>query len=66
MSPAGSSQCSLNVLGRAAVLQRTVKGGGGASGRDPCGPAMPRTEAALLPGVPGGQPVVLDMLILLK
>lgn len=32
-------------------------------GRDPCGLAMRRTEAALSPGVPGGQAVVLDMLI---
>lgn len=37
---------------------------GRTAGRDPCGGAMRRTEAALSPGVPGGQAVVLDMLIL--
>lgn len=63
MSPAGSSQCLVNVLGRAAVLRwkrgRTL-------GRDPSGGAMRWTEAALSPGMPGGQAVALDMVILLK
>lgn len=66
MSPAGSSQCSVNVLGRAAVLERTVREGGRTSGRDPCGLAVQRTEAALWPGAPGGQPAASDLLILLK
>lgn len=37
MSPAGSSQCSVNVLGEAAVCQCAVEGGvgGGTLGRDP-------------------------------
>lgn len=35
-------------------------------GHDPCGGALRWTEAALSPGVPGAQAVVLDMLNLLK
>lgn len=55
MSPAGSCQCLVNVLGRAAVLQCLGGGGGGGGcggviGRDPRGLAMRRTEAALSPG----------------
>lgn len=46
--------------------QLLFSGGGGSLGRDPCGGAMRRTEAALSPGVPAGQAVVLDMLILWK
>lgn len=46
----------------------SVRGGrgGGLFGRDPCGGAMRRTEAALSPGVTGGRAVALDMLILLN
>lgn len=51
MSPAGSCQCLVNVLGRAAVLQCLGGGGWGVIGRDPRGLAMRGdTEAALLPG----------------
>lgn len=35
-------------------------------GHDPCGGALRRTEAALSPGVTGGQAVVVDSLIISK